>query len=524
MLTPEEVKDMIFESPRGYHRTIMSSHKDLVNHVSGLYGCDTFAENIYNYINRRETRYRCKCGNNVRFYNVKLGYSGMCRPCYDIKQVEDTIKHANRLSGAPKCDSEGCDELTKFDEVHGKWNKYCSFKCRGFENSKRSRGKSKATMLERHGVEHAMQCPSNIDKGRKTSLEKYGSPNVTYAKLGIPEEVIDKLSDKDYLGEKYELVGTKGIAGELGISVSCAEKALRRQGFELKGGKSLFEKSVFNFIKSIYSGEILTNDRKVLGGKELDIYMPELDIAIECNGTFWHSELQGRDKKYHLDKLTECESRGVRLVHLWEHDWNNKQEIFKSMISCLLGKIERFIPARKCTIENIPSSESKEFLDSNHRQGNCVASIRYGLFYEGELVQVLTVGKSRFSKKYEYELLRLCTSVDTVVMGGSSKLFSRFIKDFVPNSVGSYSDISMNTGGIYRELGFDFSHNSQPNYRYTKNYIDDFESRVAYQKHKLAEKLDTYDANKTEWENMKMNGFDRIWDCGNSLWIWRTPE
>ncbi len=40
-------------------------------------------------------------------------------------------------------------------------------------------------------------------------------------------------------------------------------------------------------------------------------------------------------------------------------------------------------------------------------------------------------------------------------------------------------------------------------------------SRLQFQKHKLKNILENFDPNLTEWENMQLNGFDRIWDCGN---------
>jgi len=135
----------------------------------------------------------------------------------------------------------------------------------------------------------------------------------------------------------------------------------------------------------------------------------------------------------------------------------------------------------------------------------------------------MTFGKSRFNKAVEYELLRYANASNLTVMGGASKLFAHFRKTYTPNSVISYSDVSFNSGALYQILGFEWTHRSPPAYYYTKNYIN-LESRVKFQKHKLKSMLDEFDANYSEWDNMKLNGYDRIWDCGNDVWLWKFPN
>jgi hypothetical protein len=135
----------------------------------------------------------------------------------------------------------------------------------------------------------------------------------------------------------------------------------------------------------------------------------------------------------------------------------------------------------------------------------------------------MTLGKSRFDKDCQYELLRLCYSQGLTVVGGASKLFSRFIKDHNPESVISYSDRSQNLGTVYQQLNFKFSHTSPPAYHYTKDLIT-IESRIKYQKHKLKNLLLEFDPGLSEWENMVNNGYNRIWDCGNDVWKWAVDS
>lgn len=56
--------------------------------------------------------------------------------------------------------------------------------------------------------------------------------------------------------------------------------------------------------------------------------------------------------------------------------------------------------------------------------------------------------------------------------------------------------------------------------RYYRKGYQLLESRIKYQKHKLLKLLKAFSPSLTEWENMKNNGYDRIWDCGNDVWIW----
>ena len=133
----------------------------------------------------------------------------------------------------------------------------------------------------------------------------------------------------------------------------------------------------------------------------------------------------------------------------------------------------------------------------------------------------MTFGKSRYNKKYEYEIIRLATLINNVVIGGCSKLFKHFINKYKPSSVISYSDRRwFGEATVYKTLGFTLLRTASPNYFYTKDYIL-LESRVKYQKHKLKKFLN-FSNDLTEFENMKNNGYDMIWDCGNDVWVWQN--
>lgn len=271
---------------------------------------------------------------------------------------------------------------------------------------------------------------------------------------------------------------------------------------------SFMEIELSNFVKTCDSN-VLTSDRTVLYPNELDIYSPDKKLAFELNGLYWHNELY-KSPNYHLTKTESCEDKGIQLIHVFEDDWIYKNNIVKSRIKTLFGQSER-IYGRKCVIDIVTNKESNEFLDNNHIQGKCPSKHRYGLYHKGELVSLMTFGKSRYDKG-KVELLRFCNKLNISVVGGASKLFKHFLKSSIEiDEIISYADRCWSMGNLYEQLGFKFVHNTSPNYKYVNGNIR--ESRVKYQKHKLV--ADGFDSTKTEREIMFDRKLYRIYDSGN---------
>ena len=181
----------------------------------------------------------------------------------------------------------------------------------------------------------------------------------------------------------------------------------------------------------------------------------------------------------------------------------------------MIGVHDRRLHARKCYVQKIDSKTSKDFLDENHIQGAVNAKISLGLFSGAELVSVMTFSKPRFSKKCEWELLRFCNKCGCHIPGAASKLLSRFEKLARPHSILSYADRRWSQGKLYYALGFGLDHASKPDYWYFDTNDHILRSRLAFQKHKLKSLLEHYDPDISEVENMKANGYHRIFDCGN---------
>lgn len=281
------------------------------------------------------------------------------------------------------------------------------------------------------------------------------------------------------------------------------------------------EKDLLSFIEDSYSKEIILNSKKIIEPYELDIYLPELKLAFEFNGLYWHCE-EKKGSDYHTKKTELCEARGIQLIHILESDWEQKQEIVKSKILNLLGLTPTKVFARSCKVQKLENKQKNEFLEANHIQGSCVSSINYGLFKNEELVAVMTFSKLRngMSSKTEtatHELIRFATKLNTTVTGGFSKLLKNIcllhpeIKEIKTFALRDWSK-----GNVYERNGFVFSHNSKPNYFYTKG--EESFSRINFQKHKQKDKLKIFDETLTEKENMRKNGYRVYYDSGNKVY------
>ena len=378
--------------------------------------------------------------------------------------------------------------------------------------------KYKKTCLERYGVENYFMSEeylSNVKEKNKNEIgcewynqrhyKNYDNLNEDFVRNNFIKNgvfLIDDFGDYFNITEK----ATKYVyKRKFNITEPTKTNTIYKQ-FEL-----------FNLIKS----ENKLYNYKLIGLKEIDIVLPDIKLGIEYDGLIFHSEgllnegrIRNVDKNYHLNKLKLCLEKGYDLFHIFESD---NIDIWLSMINNRLGLNER-IYARKCIIKELKSTEIKDFLNNNHLQGFINSSINLGLYYNDELVSVMTFSKPRFNKNYDCELIRFCNKLNTSVIGSASKLFNYFIKNYNPKSIISYANRRFSNGSIYEKLGFKFLRKTAPNYFYFKPSIRILMSRNQFQKHKLANLLDKFDENLSESENMFNNGYRRIYDCGNLVY------
>jgi len=451
----------------------------------------------------------------------------------------------------------GCgNEVTFKDRLSKGYNEFCSLICANTNGSLKDRVST--SIKDKFGVNYFTQHDTFIAKVKKTKLERYGDEN--YNNIGQCLKTKEQLyGDKNYSNKKQgnitirenllsklsSLTSDKLIKyniGDTNILLTCSscnnDYEIYQNLFNyrtsvnvkpcticnpIKETNSIQEKELLNYLESLISKDsILSKDRTLISNiksLELDIYIPSHNLAIEFDGLYWHSEEYVKNN-YHLNKTLECRKLGVDLIHIFEDEWMYKRNIVKSMIRSKLGLNNLKLFGRKCKIKEVSPHESKIFLNLNHIQGNVNAGIKLGLYYDDELVSLMTFGGLRKSmglnsKEGIYEMYRFANKLNTSVIGGFSKLLNYFIKVYQPREILTFSDNRYFTGNIYKNNGFEFIYETGPNYYYINKHKREY--RFKYRKDVLVR--DGYDKNKTERQIMLERGISRIYDCGNKKWL-----
>lgn len=403
------------------------------------------------------------------------------------------------------------------------------------DDKNRINQKRKLTNLEKYGVESYTQTSECREKTKQTNLERYGVTCVLLldeckaAALDVNIEKTWKLMSNhqlynplftldEYKKHRTELYEYKWQCKNCGhIFYAQWKDGNVRKRCPICEPKlhMIAQTELYKFISDNYKGQIITNTKHIISPLELDFYLPDINLAIEYNGIYWHSA-DRKPKRYHLDKTEMCENKGIKLIHIFEDEWLLKNDIVKNRIANVLGNFSKNIYARKCIVKEVSGKDSKEFQDLYHIQGSVKSPINFGLYYDNELIALMTFSKPRFNKKYEYELIRYCTKSTYHVIGGAGKLLKHFERTINPKSLISYADRRWSNGNLYRQLGFIEIEKSPINYWYFCNGTPNRESRIKFQKHKLKTLFpNTFDNSLTEFENMKLAGYTRIYDCGN---------
>ncbi|MHB8098011.1 MAG: DUF7487 domain-containing protein [Sulfuricurvum sp.] len=547
---------------------------NLNSKLVGLYNITT--KQMYDFYNEPV---RCIiCNEEHNFSSFQVGYAKTCKnkcKLYStlpkIYKTSETRKKMNIQESREKA------KKTKL-EIYGDEN-YCNTEKikqtlleRYGDEKYINVDKTKENNLKKYGVECTFQLEQVKEKANNTKLERYG--NYKYCNEDkIASTKLERYGDEKYVnvdkikntmlrnkgaykydttienGQCYKIKNFQELnKEEIEKRFIDKDKKLDRIGFmeyyDCKDSfmyKTLKELNIEFKRNSNMENELLkyfpgadVNNRTVIKPLELDLYFEDRKFAIEYNGLMWHSfgrskyemfnNFDKEDRNKHLRKTELCEEQGVQLYHVFENEWLNpvKKDIWISIINDKLG-LNKKVGARKCTIEKISYKEASEFLNENHLQGYGIAKECIGLFYdEGdfypELVSVMTFSKSRFSKMYEYEMIRFATKKGYTVQGGGSKLIKYFEKTFKPKSLVSYANRRWSTGNFYSKVGFELVNISGPNYFYFKD-LELLESRNKYQKHKLEKILDIFDDSLSETVNMYNNNFRKIFDSGNLVFV-----
>lgn len=281
------------------------------------------------------------------------------------------------------------------------------------------------------------------------------------------------------------------------------------------------EKEIVDFL-SKFGIPLELHQRSLINPYEIDIHIPSLKLAIEFNGLYWHSDRNEHiDPKYHLTKTKKCQDIGIRLIQIFSDELEKKPKIVFSRLRHLVGKDSYRIFARNCVVKEVDFDLKKKFLTKYHIQGMDQSKINLGLYYKNRLVSLMTFSKLRKAlgnrdQTDHYELSRYCSINNFNIIGGAGKLLKHFERQYKPKCLISYADRRWSAGELYLNLGFKFDHYTSPNYWYTLDFKDRI-YRFSFRKSELVKKLTIFDPNKSELENMRNNGYYRIWDCGHYM-------
>ena len=482
------------DNPAKLQSSIAKSRQTYIDH----YGDPNYRNLEKSYQTRQEKYGNAKYTNrekaqktNLKKYGVKYGFAS--------ELVKDKIKKTNLKRY--QCENPMSNEEIKNKSINTQNKKY-----NGCFNPE----KSKQTKLERYGDPYYTN-PEKIKRSFTKSMQNR-NPNI----LGYTTDG-DRIMkcphiDCNKCSEKIFIIPGALYYNRVVNNVETCTKLLPIDNYKSKNT------SIEIFIKQLldkYNIYYQTNVRNIIHPKEVDIYIPDKNIAIECNGIYWHSD-KNKEKNYHYNKYIECKEKNIQLISIWEDQVINSPEKIESIILSKLGIYNTRIYARQCIIKEVTSKECNDFLNKYHLQGKTNSSIRLGLYYKGEIVSVMTFGKGRkcMNSKANYELYRYCCKSGIQVIGGASKLFKYFLKEYKPESIESFSSNDISNGDLYKQLGFEYISNSI-GYWYIDKEMNRYH-RYKFTKYSLIN--EGYDKNKTEFEIMDERGFFRIYDSGQIKW------
>ena len=314
------------------------------------------------------------------------------------------------------------------------------------------------------------------------------------------------------------------VCEEHGIFLQSPRDHLRGHGCHTCGllkarhflGTSKLEEYFVNFIKSFYSGEVITSVRDKIPPMELDIFLPEFNLGIEINGSYWHSE-RFKDKNYHIRKYNLCKEKGIRLISIWEWEILKDKDKIENFIKNLISKKVK-LQARKLSIKEVDIKTQREFLESNHLQGYVPCTHALGLYTGDELIQIMTL-RVKNKKDKIWEIGRLATKIGFTVVGGTKRLFKHLLSLVDYETIISYNNMDKFTGDTYESLGMNFESVSIP-YGWIRN--TEYLPRYATQKSKLVKQ--GFDKNLSESEIMRSEGFEKIYFTGVSKFVLKKEK
>lgn len=417
----------------------------------------------------------------------------------------------NELSQIPVCES--CSKTLTFHSPSCSYRKYCSAKCSA--NSNNTIDKRRTTNLKKYGTINVLT--KDADKRRTKQFNLFYADFGRFSTKVVPAFDINEFKGKCNRTEyKWSCVRCNEHFNRTFLPYLHAWPKCPKCDSSFTD----IEERVLVFLQR-HNIETRVHYRKILQGFELDFFIPKLQLAIETNGLFYHTEWFFPDKNYHKNKTNLCVDKNIKLIQIFSDELNLAPKATFGRLKSILG-LNRKLNGRACKISTISSKLACKFLNKYHTQGADKSSIRYGLFHKNRLVSVITFCKLRrvlgqTSTEGSWELSRFVCINGFSIRGGFQKLLSKFIKDNYPKVLISYCDKRWTPNpeqSVYSTAGFKYMHTSEPNYWYVGK-SQKRQHRANFQKHMLLNKYPQFSKDLSEKQIMKELGYSRIWDCGH---------
>ncbi len=458
------------------------------------------------------------------YYNqfIKTDESeGICKECKKPTKFKSLTTGYQKFCGL-KCSNNNKERIKEFQKSYKQNNmtevkakrERTNLKLYGNKIANRNpeiKEKTKQRVIEKFGVDNAMKIPSIAAKAADTKRNDFIKSNLVSFLSNRSLELIGPFMGAHQL----HLFKCKVCDTEFENIWNYIQQGTSCPTCSTQNGPSKYEKEIVYILKNA-GLNVVENTRKIISPKELDIFLPDLNIAIEFNGLYWHSnenKSMTNPSTYHLDKLNECIKKDINLIQIFEDEWLFNKELVIQTILHKIGKSNSSkIHGRKCLIKEIDSKTKNSFLRKFHLQGADTSKIKLGAFFNNELVAVMTfsagnISKGSTQKDGIWELNRFCTNFKYRIPGIASKLLTHFKRNYNWFNIFSYADRRWSSGNVYEALNFNLSKTTIPNYWYIKNYrrIHRFNLR----------KTNADPKNIPEWLLRENDGYWRIWDCGH---------
>lgn len=174
---------------------------------------------------------------------------------------------------------------------------------------------------------------------------------------------------------------------------------------------------------------------------------------------------------YHLRRAENANALGYDWFFIFDH-YNERKVL--DMIGAKLNKNEKVIYGRKTEVQIVDKTEALHFVKKYHLLGGRKKSdVNIGLTVNDELLSVMSFSLKDEAKS-SWELTRYVNKANFAIVGGAQKLFKKFISEYNPEEISTYSDFNFGAGNIYKKLGFNLEEKAKPSLFWSNIKTGDF--------------------------------------------------